>query len=333
MRIQALTISALLTSSVFGQTATEQTREFHLTNAAQAATLSEAGTAIRTITEMRQVQEDLSKQTITARGTIDQLDLADWILVQIDRAPGENPGTAAHERRVSPNADDFIRVLYVTSGKTAQDFQQIAALVRTLGDIRRAITYNGSKALILRGTSEQMALAEWLVRGLGHSATLESHEYKMAPLNEGGDNTNVVHIRWLGGTLTPQELQEEATLARTMSDIRRAFIYNGGNALALRGTAEQVALAEWLLNEIDAPTNAEYHTATPNRKGTDIVRVFFIPATATPADFQKVALNIKTTAQIRYAFTYTSKRALALRGSRDQMATAERMIRELEIRQ
>jgi hypothetical protein len=220
----------------------------------------------------------------------------------------------------------------VTSTRTEQGFQEIATVVRTLGDIRRTWAFYGSRAIAVRGTAEQMALAEWLVRELDHPATLESHEYRMAPLNEAGENPNVVHVRWLSSTLTPQELQEQATLARTMADIRRAFTYNGGRALALRGTAEQLALAEWLLNEIDKATHSEYRTPAPNRKGEDLVRVFFLPTATTPADFQKIAADIRKTAQIRYAFTYTSKRALALRGNLDQMATAERMIRELEAR-
>lgn len=62
--------------------------------------------------------------------------------------------------------DDVVKVFYVTNATSVQEFQEIATAVRSLTEIRRVYTYNAQKALLIRGTVDQMALAEKLIRDL-----------------------------------------------------------------------------------------------------------------------------------------------------------------------
>ena len=62
--------------------------------------------------------------------------------------------------------DEVVKVFYVTNTSSAQEFQEIATAVRTLADIRRVFTYNAQKALIVRGTVDQVALTEKLIHDL-----------------------------------------------------------------------------------------------------------------------------------------------------------------------
>jgi general secretion pathway protein D len=48
-------------------------------------------------------------------------------------------------------------------------------------------------------------------------------------------------------------LQEIATNVRSVTDIRRLFTYNAQNAIVIRATADQVALAEKLIQDLDKP--------------------------------------------------------------------------------
>jgi general secretion pathway protein D len=52
---------------------------------------------------------------------------------------------------------------------------------------------------------------------------------------------------------TVQELQEISTTVRSVTEIRRAFTYNSQFAILVRGTADQVALAEKLIQDLDKP--------------------------------------------------------------------------------
>jgi general secretion pathway protein D len=62
--------------------------------------------------------------------------------------------------------DQVVKVFYVTNATTVQEFQEIATAIRTVADIRRVYTYNAQKAMVVRGTVDQVALAEKLIRDL-----------------------------------------------------------------------------------------------------------------------------------------------------------------------
>jgi general secretion pathway protein D len=62
--------------------------------------------------------------------------------------------------------DEVVRVFYITNTTTVQEFQEIATAIRTVAEIRRVFTYNAQKAMVVRGTLDQVALAEKLVHDL-----------------------------------------------------------------------------------------------------------------------------------------------------------------------
>ncbi|MDX2150214.1 MAG: cohesin domain-containing protein [Bryobacteraceae bacterium] len=64
---------------------------------------------------------------------------------------------------------------------------------------------------------------------------------------------NVVKVFYLTNLTKPQDLQEWLTAVRTISDIRRIFPVNALNAIVVRGTPDQVALAEKLIVDMDKP--------------------------------------------------------------------------------
>ena len=63
----------------------------------------------------------------------------------------------------------------------------------------------------------------------------------------------VVKVFYIKNATTPQELQEISTTVRSVTEIRRAFAYNAQYAIMLRGTADQIALAEKLIADLDKP--------------------------------------------------------------------------------
>jgi hypothetical protein len=120
-------------------------------------------------------------------------------------------------------------------------------LVRSIYGVFRVFTYNATTAIALRGTADQIAIAEWLFNDLDKgSQNPGAHELR---LPGGGDD--VLRVFYLTHARTSQQLQEIATQVRSMAEIRRLFIYNAPSAMALRGTASQIALADRLIKERD----------------------------------------------------------------------------------
>lgn len=62
--------------------------------------------------------------------------------------------------------DNVVKVFYVQNATSVQEFQEIATAVRSLTEIRRVFTYNAQKAILMRGTPDQIALAEKLIHDL-----------------------------------------------------------------------------------------------------------------------------------------------------------------------
>jgi len=63
----------------------------------------------------------------------------------------------------------------------------------------------------------------------------------------------VVKSFYLKNITTPQELAEISTIVRSITDARRVFTVNHLSAFVVRGTLDQVILAEKLVNDLDKP--------------------------------------------------------------------------------
>ncbi len=61
----------------------------------------------------------------------------------------------------------------------------------------------------------------------------------------------VVKTFYLQNVTTPQELQEIATVVRTVTDIRRLLTYNGQMAMTIRGSVDQINLAQKVILDLD----------------------------------------------------------------------------------
>ncbi len=63
----------------------------------------------------------------------------------------------------------------------------------------------------------------------------------------------VAKVFYLQNVQATQELQELANAVRTVADINKVFVYGGQNAIIVRGDADQVELAEKIINDLDKP--------------------------------------------------------------------------------
>lgn len=62
--------------------------------------------------------------------------------------------------------DEVMKVFYLANATSVQEIQEIATAVRTLTDIRRVFPLNSQKALLVRATTDQIALTEKLLRDI-----------------------------------------------------------------------------------------------------------------------------------------------------------------------
>jgi hypothetical protein len=241
------------------------------------------------------------------------------------------------EFRVSNSVDDVVRLFFPRHTPTIQSFQEIATTIRTIAEIRRVFTYNTPRALAVRGTADQIAAAEFILRELDQPADAkraDSRQYQMIDPTSHGETE--VRVFYLPYTSTVQQFQEVATVTRTIGEVRRIFTYNAARAMIVRGTADQIAFTGWMVDELGKPVtpgtvSQTYQYHSNDRNGENLVRVYYLNNVPTVAAFQQFATQIRTTAQMRRVFTYNASMALAVRGNEAQLATAEQMLQDRQI--
>ena len=243
MRAKAI-VFALSACAAFGQ---DTARVFHLHHIDQTQDLNEFTTLVRTISDIPQVSADAAQKTLSVRGTASQVAIAEFLFTELDRQTV--PDSVTQEFRVSNNADDVVRIFFAPYTATVQQFQEIATTVRTIAEIRRVFTYNTPRALIVRGTADQIALTSWMVNELGKPVTAgtASTTYQYASNDRNGEN--LVRVFYVKDTPTVAVFQQLATQIRTTTHMRRVFTYNESRALALRGNEAQLATAEQMLQD------------------------------------------------------------------------------------
>lgn len=242
--MRAIVLSLALITVV--ASAQEQDRTFYFTHTATTQQFQEVATAIRTIADTQQITTDNDQKRVTIHATAPQIAMAEWLFNELD-SPVAAPAVA-HEYRTPGTGDDVVRVFYVITAPTVQDFQEAATLVRTITDTRRVFTYNARNALMMRGTEAQMGLAEWLLKEIvPEPPSSSTHQREM-----GSDD--VVRVLRLPHTATVQDFQKAATQIRQTTQIKKIFTYNAPRAMAVRGTADQIVLAERMATDLDHPS-------------------------------------------------------------------------------
>jgi hypothetical protein len=321
-------IIALVAAAAFGQV----NQVFQLTQHQNQQDLQELATIIRVTGDVPNVSTDDLKGTVTVEGTAGQIAAADWLVRQLDvSANGRSAGV--HEYRPPASADDVVRVFYVTHAASPQDLQEIVTAVRSVAEVQRLFVYNALQAVAARGTAQQISLAAWTIEQLDRpvkAAAPEPHDYVL-PGND------VARVFDLTCPETPQQLQEIVTLIRSVGDIQRLFVNNARRAVVLRATAERVALAAWLVSELDKPvhgqvaardgTTAHEYRLVGDRESR--VRVFYL-ANPRPDLRQRAVAQVRANNGIRRLFVYNALGALAVRGTEGQVATAEKALEEMK---
>jgi hypothetical protein len=318
---------ALVAFAAFGQT----TKVFRLTQNQSRQQLTELAVLLHWIADVPKPPIDDSIRTLTVNGTDSQIGLASWLIQRLDLPPN-TPLGGVNEYR-SPDSDAVVRVFYANNAATPQALQEIVTTIRSLGDIQRLFVYNSLHAVAARGTAGQIALAAWLVDQLNllpGVAAPEPHEFKYT--DKFGDD--VARVFELTNSQTPQQLQQIVTLIRSVADVMRIFVNNQRHAIALRSRPDHVALAAWLVSELDKPADSQpvaQQGAAPHEyrlpdDPQNVVRVFYLPPAESQEDFQKLATRLRDTTKIRRLFVYDPLAALAMRGTADEIASAEKLL-------
>lgn len=309
-----------LSSCALAQMPTKTLRFVH-TDSEQA--MMEVATVTRAISEVKP-WADATAKTLRIEGTPVQIAAAEWVFHELDRPAGSPAPDSPRVYKVDePNGEGHIRVFHTAYAPNVQSLQELATAIRATTEIRRLFTYSEPRILVVRGTDAQVAMADWILSQLD-SPNKPGFSVQRDP---------GLRIFYPATIQTVQQLQEMATCTRALAEIRSLFTYNLKRAIIVRDTPERLQLAEWLLHQLDQSAPPAKYTTSPDYvmtgdapEGT-VVKVFFAPHASTVQDLQTLAVNVRTTTQVRRLFTYNTPRAITIRGTANQIARATDLIK------
>jgi len=238
----------------------ETARVFRFAHADSPQQRQEIANAIRSVAEVQRIMVDNRAGAIAIRGTPEQLELTAWIFGELDRAPAAIPATVVDSHQIPGDFAPQARVFFLAHAENPQTMQEIVNTVRSVAEIQRVMTYDPNSALVLRGNADQVELAAWIIRNLDKAAGVQS---EAKPLEYAYNDSSprpatAVRMFRLSHSTTPQAMQELVNAVRSIADVQRVMIDNAIATVTLRGTPAQVAMATWLVQELDrAPVGAE----------------------------------------------------------------------------
>ena len=244
MPVKLLSTAALLACLSYGQT-----KVFHFAHAQTPQEFQEVANVVRMIPEINRMAVASETRTLALRGSADQLAAAEWLFQAVDK-PAGTQAPATLEFKYNDVHEPAVRVFYLSNIQSPQHLQEVVNAIRSVADMQHVVPNDGIRAIVVRGTDEQVKMAEFLIKELDRSpgATPSgSHEYAFNP------GPDVAHVFFMRPATTPQSMQEILTQVRVTADIQRATTYSGLRALVLRGTPAQITTAGYVIQENEKP--------------------------------------------------------------------------------
>src|SRR5687767_1271260 len=148
-----------------------------------------------------------------------------------------------------------------------------------------------------------------------------------------GQTKPVEKVLHFAHTETVKEFQELTNAIRAVTEIQQASLVADSKALALRGTAAQISMAEWLFRTLDqpigAPPSGKLEYAMPGA-ANDLTRIFHTVNILSPQGLQEIVNAVRSVTEIQRVIVFNRTKVFVMRGTSAQISNAEWMIEALD---
>jgi hypothetical protein len=301
-----------------------QDRTFRFQSPVTDQDFQDLSVAALTMSGLKARTADAVLRELSISGTSEQVRVTAWVITELDRPIAATPPPPSSILTLdTKDPDNTIRVFYPSQLSSNQDFMEVLTAIRTISDIRYAAAYTSHRAVVLRGSREQIDLAEWMLAELNRESPQQSYVFpKSGPDFQRGENQ--VRVFRFARAKDTQQFNEAQTMIRTITDTRRVYPNVSKRAIVLRGTEEQIDMTRWILAQVDKalPLTAKATSGDYNMKEGDVLRMFYLDASLTVQAFNEKQTAMRLATGIRRVFPYASGLTIAARGTAAQIAQA-----------
>jgi len=228
-------------------------------------------------------------------------------------------------------------------GMAAQDIafagndsmREAIAAVHAIVKTQKISPDQASQSITVEGSAREVALAEWLLGELGNPhPSPDGHGYVMPQDND--DVTLVIGEFKVGMPIsagparvaTAQDLKEIANVIHVVGDIPRTTVYAPTGVLVWRGKVWQDDFALWMLHELASPPAANWTAPISHllEQPSRSVRIFYFAPETSVQDLGQIANTVRQKARLQRVVAVDAERAIVLRGTDIEAATAGQII-------
>jgi predicted DNA-binding ribbon-helix-helix protein len=256
VRISYFASYLLLCCAVFGQSSAEQTvdRVYRFGTSLTDDTVKEITIALSGLTGATAAPYEAAFRTLTLHGTADQIAIADHLFHELEQPAPPDHNPPDEKFQMAGTSESEWRVLHWAPGTSVKIALDIYTSIRVVAGVPHLLACVQARALVMRGTADQMALAEWMFRELdsiGQEQKLDGQR----PTSQydyvaGAHAETAVRIVYLAKSTSEQQRNDIITAVRSTSDTTTLF-HCGTRALVMRSTEARVAAAEWVIEQLN----------------------------------------------------------------------------------
>lgn len=292
--------------------------------------------ALRSVLGLTQTTFDQAARTMTVQGAAGDIALAAWLFGEMEAPPvdatqslqiSQNPGPAG------PNDRLFVyRLAHMNSVEMVnqlQGFQGVVNMVRVIPQLSKVFPRSGNFSIAVRGSEDQLALATWLLQQADQTISAQPRPEQKFQSNV--PSSTDVRMLYFAHALTEAQQQPVVNALRIIPELTRVFPLTGKGAIAVGGSADRIAMAEWLFSLLDAAAPQTAYNASARYAfvaGLDLAQVFFLPASLTEQSFDQTVLSVRAVGPNLRAFPDAANRALAIRGTPAQLTEAAQILEQ-----
>jgi len=207
------------------------------------------------------------------------------------------------------------RNLQLANPATQQSIQELATVIRTVGQIK-TVNIERPGSFHVEGTPGELDMAEWMLSHFDRPTGWRPNEQELKnPAARTFQNS--VRIFYLAADITPQSTQETLTILRTVLDTQKVFNFTAHRALVVRGTSTELEAIEWLLRAMAGRATSEPYKLEDPR--FDTLRVFPLAPATSPKQVQETLTRLRTDLRIQKIFNLSSPPTLVVRATAADM--------------
>jgi hypothetical protein len=226
---------------------------------------------------------------------------------------------------------DLRRVFHLTDFTSPGGAQEIATALRTVLRIPQAGVDPANADLIVSGPEPQVALAEWLVPKLDVPPGANPEPQKCAIAGNRNDLLDVVELKNADAYAA---LQEMLNTLRAVADISQIYQISAPRILVFRGDVNQIALAEFLIGELDLPAQTRQtplvHRFQIAGAGSDVVLIYGLVHMTSASRMQAIVTDLRTVLGIFKEYRSSAPKLLAIRANANTIQMVEWLIPKLD---